>query len=225
MSTIIDRFKGALDAEKTHTEFTPPAQKPEIVVTKTVTEQEDIKSIVIRQNENIKPTQGFTLTAIANEIGYILETAMHKAGVSSVSTEQFGLLNDLGITPKSFKRHLDQYTGREFFILKNANRTTEVFSPIFKALNVSDSDIVSFPYLVKLSIQLPMRYAVNSGDFENKEISVTSLFLTPKEIDSFNYAFVKTISFRERDKSEPNSQQLISIEIDRKLWQQAPYKV
>lgn len=226
MSSIIEKFKEEIDTEKSNSNFNIDKKTVQPENHETVSKS-DLKTdhIIIKNNTNVVPIHGYTMASFANELGIILETAMHKAGVSSITTDCFGIFNELNLTPKVFKRYVDVYTGKEFFLLKSSNRMTEVFSPIIKALNTTNSDMISFPYLVESKIKLPIRYLQSDSSYEDKDLLITSLFLTPKEIDNLNYAFIKTILFRGKEKGEQSSKDLLTIEVDREIWKTAPYKV
>lgn len=223
MTSIMERIKTRVASEQPPAVtqvFEPREESNTPIVVQHIPEPK-----VIKQNDPGTPLNGFTLSILATELGNVLEKAMQKAGVSSVNVEVFGLFADLGIVPKGYTRILDEYTGREFYVLKNANRMTEIFKPIVKALNSSNSETISFPYLVETALELPLKFIASEGEFEYRTVKTTGLYLTPKEIDSLNYKFIKEIQFYAKNEDVPDSVDLLAMKIDREEWKAAPYRI
>ena len=178
----------------------------------------------IKVNDPGKPVNGFTTKTLSDEMGLVISQAMHKAGLSSIQAEVFGVFNTLGLVPKYFDKIEDEFTGKEFYILKNSNRMTSLTRSIYKAIGNTNSDVISFPYIINTSIELPHEYSVERGDFIYNSVKVDSLYLTPKEIQNLNYQFISKINFCEKLPDDPESIDLISLNIDRAEWKAAPYR-
>lgn len=209
--------------------------EPQTVHVTVEEESEEVKNIpsvqaiistkTIKQNDPGVPVHGFTLEVLADEVGLVLEKAMHKSGVNSVSKETFGLFSQVGIVPRGFNLVEDPYTGKEFYVLRNSNRMTEIFKSLVRALGASNSSKISFPYLTESVLELPMSYNPAREDFEYQKLKVTSLYLTPDEISNLNYKFIKEIQFCETNPEVEGTIDLLVMEIDREEWQAAPYRV
>lgn len=223
MPSIIDRMKSQVQS----TEAPPVTQvfNAQEAPKETTIVQSIIEPKVIKQNDPGTPLHGFTLQTLANELGVVLEKAMHKAGVNSVNTDVFGIFGSMGLTPKGFKLVQDPYTDKSFYVLKSSNRMTEVFKALVKALNASSAEVISFPYLVETVVTLPIKYIASSEEFEYDTIKIESLYLTPKEISELNYKFIKEIQFCEGNKEVAGSIDLIAMRIDRAEWKAAPYRI
>lgn len=222
MPSILDRMKTTLASTKAP-EVTQVFERSD-VVKDTVVVQPLVEPKVIKRNEPGMPVAGFTLDTLALELGVVLEKAMQKAGVSSVNSEVFGIFSHLGIVPKGFTKIMDEYIGQEFYVLKNANRMTEIFKPLVKALNNSNAEVISFPYLVETTLELPYKFSATKGEFEYRSLTTVGLYLTPKEITSLNYKFIKEIQFHEKNSDVQNSVDLLVMKIDREEWRAAPYR-
>lgn len=223
MVKLLDRIKANIASEEAPavTQVFEKKNEPETI---TVV-QPILEPKVIKQNNPGTPVMGFTLDILANELGVVLEKAMHRAGVNSVNADVFGIFNEFGIVPKGFTKISDEYSGRDFYVLKNSNRMTEIFKSLVKALNSSSSEVISFPYLVETSLELPLKYVSSKTEFEYKNIKTTGLYLTPKEIDGLNYKFITEIQFCERNKDVSDSVDLLTMKVDREEWKAAPYRI
>lgn len=223
MVNLLDRIKANV-AQTEPPKVTQVFEKKAEPVTATVV-QPVLEPKIIKQNNPGTPLMGFTLDTLATELGVVLEKAMHKAGVNSVNAEVFGIFNDLGIVPKGFNRLTDEYSEKDFYVLKNSNRMTELFKSLVKALNSSSSEVISFPYLVETTLELPLKYIASKSEFEYKEIKTVGLYVTPKEVDSLNYKFISEIQFSKRNPEIDGSVDLLVMKVDREEWKAAPYRV
>ncbi|MFF2798065.1 hypothetical protein [Lysinibacillus xylanilyticus] len=205
----------------THKEEEQEAKAPEPV---TIVQQV-IAPRTIKQNDPGVPAIGFTLEVLANELGVILEKALHRVGMSSVGAESFGMFSEMGIVPNGFELIEDTYTNRKFYVLINSNRSAEIFKPLVKALNSSSADVISFPYVVETTLQVPLRFLTKEQEFENQSIKVSSLYMTPQEINGLNFKFIKEIQFCGKSEAVDGSIDLLSLQIDREEWKAAPYRV
>ena len=232
MTNIFQRIKAmAVDQEKEEEALRPKAV--EVVKSNSdMLSEPQAETIIqkvgvvktIKVNDPGKPLNGFTTKTLSDELGLVISQAMHKAGLSSIEAEVFGIFNTLGLVPKYFDKIEDEFTGRTFYILKNSNRMTSLTRSIYKAIGNTNSDVISFPYIINTAIELPHEYSVDRGDFIYNKVKVDSLYLTPKEIENLNYQFISKISFCERLPDEPESIDLISLNIDRVEWKAAPYR-
>ena len=224
MSNILQRVKSRVNEEEAP--IVTPVYKPNYapVESQEVVMQTVLEPTVIKQNNPGVPLHGFTLQVLANELGLLLEAAMHKANITSVSAEALGIFNMAGVTPKGFKRELDPYTDQVFYVLKTANRMSEVFKNIVSVLNKSNSEIISFPYLTESTLTLPVKYINSKEDFEHIEVKVKSLYLNRFEINALNYKFIKEIQFCKANPDIQGSIDLIAMKIDRAEWRAAPYR-
>lgn len=223
MVNLLDRIKANILSEEAP-KVTQVFEKKDTPETTTIVQQV-IEPKVIKQNNPGTPLMGFTLDTLATELGVVLEKAMHKAGVNSVNAEVFGIFNELEIVPKGFMRITDEYSEKDFYVLKNSNRMTEIFKSLVKALNSSSSEVISFPYLVETTLELPLKYVPNKSEFEYKTIKTTGMYLTPKEIDGLNYKFITEIQFCKKNEEVADSVDLLTMKVDREEWKAAPYRI
>lgn len=226
MSDIISRMKAKISNEPAPTVAqvfeTPKQQEEEVSL---VVAQPVVEPKIIKQNSPGTPVMGFTLEILADELGVVIEKEMHKSGISSINAQVFGIFYEAGIVPKNFELITDEFIGIDFYVLKTANRMTEIYKTLVKALNSSSSELISFPYLVEHKITLPMRYDTTKNDFKTKELKVASLYLTPKEINNLNYKFITQIQYCPPNPDIEDSIDLIAMKIDREEWKAAPYRV
>lgn len=194
-----------------------------------LSEPAEIKSIeenysVTSLKKNIAgtPATGFTMSIIADEFGLMLGSALHKAGVNSVSADVFGVFDTLGIIPKGFRVIEDKNINKKFFVLKDTNRSVDLYKQIITAINSTVSETVSFPYTVIKTVQLPIKYNASAEDYDFVPIKVNSLTLTKEEIESLNYTFITEIKFCKA--REEDSDDLISLCIDREEWRNTPFR-
>lgn len=228
MSNILTRFKKIMDTEEKPVNAAievTTTQKNNVAELNSETLVQKVGTIkTIKVNEPGKPLNGFTVSVLADELGLVISQAMHKAGISSVEESAFGVFAFMNVVPKYFNLIEDEFTNKRFYILKDANRMTSITRAIYKAVGNTNSELISFPYITKTSIELPVDFVTENADFSYKSVVVESLYLTPKEIDSLNYQFIKTINFCERLEGDPTSVDLISMQIDREQWKAAPYR-
>ena len=181
--------------------------------------------VVIKKNLEATPMVGFTLETLSDELGKVLARAMHSACVSSIEAEALGVFYLAGVTPKGFTLVKDEYVGKDFYVLNNSDRSSEIFKLLVKALNSTSSERISFPYLVDTTLELNLRFIDDVKGYETTSITAKSLCFTPKEIKELNYAFIKEVQFWGKDDSVENSIDLLSFNVDREEWKAAPYRV
>jgi len=185
----------------------------------------NVVPVVIKQNLEATPMIGFTMETLANELGKVLEKSMQQACISSIEAEALGVFSLAGIVPKGFTLAEDAQTGKKFYVLNNSNRTSEIFKSLVKALNSTSSETISFPYVVDVTLELPLKFIDDSKDYEVVSVTTKSLYLTPKEITELNYAFIREIQFWGRDATVDDSIDLLALKVDREEWKTAPYRV
>lgn len=235
MSTVLERMKQKVASESSPeiTQIFPKSETKEekkgVATDNFSPVNNEVQTIVepklIKQNNPGVPVMGFTMSVLADELGTVLEKSMHRAGVSSITAESLGILNSLGLTPRGFDRVVDQFTGIEFLVLQNANRMTEIFKALVKALNTSSLDVISFPYLVETKLELPIVYNKDREDFEYATVNTKGMYLTDLEIDSLNYKFITEIQFSGKTEDQEGSIDLLVMKIDREEWKAAPYRI